>query len=190
MTTVDIALPKTGGGGRAAENPGASDSAMSNFCDILQKGFASVSEKLSEKLDNVGTKMSKSVEKVQKSIDHRMEELSRQQDHEVSDSDCGMGYGFDAESDGDSDVDRADSESVKSDAASGSFFKKLNKPPPAERVGEKVNEVLAEATDRFFRKPISHEEFKELKTKYVRPENVNWLRAPDIPPKRVQEAVK
>ena len=165
-------------------NEPGSDRGMASFCDILKQGFQDVSKNISDKLTKVGHKMTKSVQEAQKDFSQKIDALSvsRRDDHEVSDSDTGMGYGFDASSYSDSDCDRADSVSNKSDAPAESFFKKLNKPPPTERVGDKVNDDLAEATDRFFRKPISPEEFKELKTKYVRPENVQWLRAPEIPP--------
>ena len=152
---------------------------LSSFCDILKKGFESVSNKLSEKLDNVGKKVSKSVEDANKSLREQMMEMSKS--HEESrqyDNDEAMGYGFDADTDSESE---RDSMSTADSNNNDSFFKQLNKPPPAERVGDKINEDLAEATDRFFRKPMSVDEFKEMKVKYVRPENVQWLRAPDIP---------
>ena len=170
--------PASGSVSKSSDSGPTVSSDLTSFCDALKEGFASVSQKLSEKIDNVESSMSRNVQKVQKSFDKKLEEMSRRNDHEVSDSDSAMAYGFDADTESDSDQERADTESTRSTADNESFFKKLNKPPPAERVGEKVNEDLAEATDRFFRKPISTDEFKELKTKYVRPENVQWLRAP------------
>ena len=172
---------KTAQSGNGGVNTPTRDNDMSQFCNILKEGFASVSKNISDKLDNVSKSVAVSVESVQKTLNYRMDGLSQEARCHNDSFHEDMQDDRDTVSYADSDSDSADVGSMKSDKNKESFFKSLNKPPPAERVGEKVDEDLAEASDRFFRKPISHDEFKELKTKYVRPENVLWLRAPDLP---------
>ena len=190
-------IPGTSGGSQSSVSPThsatagrstdtlPSDTFMTQFCTTLQSGFDSVSNKLSEKLDSVSKNITKGLDDVSKNLQDKIEDIvpSRSQASDLESDDerfwIDSEGGSIANSDGGrSDTARSTSSSMK---GKGTYFKNLNKPPPEERLGEKVNEDLAEATDRFFRKPISQDEFKELKTKYVRPENVSWIRAPEIP---------
>ena len=74
-----------------------------------------------------------------------------------------------------------DSFSEHSVQGDSDYFKSLNKPKVEEKLGKAVNPDLAEAVDRFFRRPITDTEFKEYKIKYLRPENVKWIQTPEIP---------
>ena len=174
---------------KSPNNGGMSDSGLAQFCDAIKEGFASVTLDISKKLDAVGDKMSKSVVDANLSMQEKLKDLPGPSPF-FSDSEGE----FDFESNrGDGSQDggsyfggserssQCDSQKGSDKAAKGSYFKSLNKTPRDERLGEKVDNDLAEATDRFFRKPISQEEFKELKEKYVRPENIQWIRAPEIP---------
>ena len=183
-TNSPQAIPSTSGKSSAASSP---DNSMSQFCQILKNGFDSVSVKISEKLDKVGKDVTKGMEKVGKDLHERIEELATPKipysESESEDGDFCFGSEQGSHA-GDKNGDHqsgAGADSVSVSSGQPSFFKQLNKTPRDERIGEKVNDDLAEATDRFFRKPMSADKYKELKEKYVRPENVAWVKAPEIP---------
>ena len=68
------------GGSSGVSNPQRNDtnniSDMQHFCQILQAGFDSVTNKLGEKLDAVGTKFGQSLNDLHASLDDRMTELA------------------------------------------------------------------------------------------------------------------
>ena len=52
---------------------------------------------------------------------------------------------------------------------------------PEEQLGEAVDDDLAEVVDMHFSRPISMDDFKALKGKYLRPANTEWLKVREIP---------
>ena len=161
------------------ESSKMADAGLETMCRVLKDGFDSVSNTITNKLDNVSNNFTKGLDNLQSNLDKRMTDLSKINDYDEFDRDSSSGAGWNKNQDGVHDL--SEEESVASACSKGSFFKSLNKIPPVERVGEEVNQDLAEGFDRFLRQPISEQEFKELKDKYIRPKNVEWVRTPEIP---------
>ena len=157
------------------KNTGTGD--MSQLCKILQDGFTDVSSKITTKLNDVSDNFSKSLEGLQKKMDE-VHDFDSRRDFEHDSSRSGSNW-----DDGVSDISSVrHRSSVTSETSVGkeSYFKQLNKPKAEEKLGKPVDADLAEAVDRFFRRPVSELEFKEYKTKYARPENVLWTQTPEI----------
>ena len=176
------------GSGRPAPDTGSSNSSSQSdllkLGDIFKKGFDKISETFSTKLDNVGVKFSKGIDNLHSNLDKRMTELAEPPAN-FDDSDGGCKEWEDASDLSDlrreflpKDHDMSDSSST---GRSSSFFKKKNVPPPEERVGDEVDEDLANIANRCFRKPYEEAQFKTFKEKYVRPKNVEWISTPEIP---------
>ena len=180
--------PGTSTAGRHKNPEGSSSiSEMQQFCNILTEGFKSVTDKLDQKLDDIGEKFGNSLNDLHASLDDRMTELADKgvdpgvnKEHEsdvdmdnVSVSDFAFQHGRDHE--------MSESSSVTGNSANESFFKQKNKPRPKEKLGEKVDQDLADITNRSFSAPMSGDDFKKFKEKFVRPENVEWLSTPEVP---------
>ena len=171
------------GGHKSSHDDTSSD--MQKFCNILQAGFDSVSKKIGDKLDDVGQKFGNSLNDLHASLDDRMTELI--ESSEMPNADCDFEAEVDSVSNSGSEVVRqrdhemSDTSSTKGNTNKESFFKSKNKPKPKEKLGQKVDQDLADIVDREFSSPCSADEFKKFKEKFLRPENVEWLTSPEVP---------
>ena len=173
---------------KATAHKGEEDlSEMQQFCKVLQSGFDSVTKKLGEKLDAVGEKFGNSLNDLHTSLDDRLTELAT--DNGVSeplpDSDDDMldsgQFCSGIQRSADHEMSDTSSNATTSKEVTDSYFKQRNKPKPKEKVGALVNEDLADIVNRDFSSPMSANDFKTFKEKFVRPENVQWLATPEIP---------
>ena len=163
----------------AQPNPNTSMGDMAQLCQIILTGFNTVSTNITTKLNDVSTNFSQSMSELNKKFDkNKVSEVGSDNEESVwSRSE----YSSD-ESENPSKRRRIDdSTSIDSTKKGSDYFKSLNKPKVAEKLGAKVNDDLAEAVDRSFRFPIPETEFKEYKEKYLRPENVKWIQTPEVP---------
>ena len=174
--------------GNQNQNGDHQQSDLFKLGQIFQQGFKDVSKTFADKLDDVSKTFSSGLHNLQTNLDNRMTELSElrgdSDDQALAGEDCGAdgdGWGNDSfMSDTRRDHDISDSSSVKSQGKQ-SYFKKKNVPPPSEKVGDEVDQDLADIANRAFRKPCPSDDFKKFKEKYVRPKNVEWITAPEIP---------
>ena len=154
---------------------------MAKFCQILQNGFDSVSVKITDKLKEVGDKFGNSLNDLHASLDDRLTELAGRNNASEDDMDWDSVSNSDRRQDGDHNISEASGSSVNGDKEKESFFKRKNKPKPVEKVGDDVDQDLADIVNRNFNTPSSAEDFKKFKDKYDRPGNVEWLNTPEIP---------
>ena len=168
----------------------STESDMIKLAKVLQSGFKSVTDTISTKLNDVGDRFTDSINDMHDKLDNRLTELASPPDHsspqygggsEEDDMDWDNHSGrFDYREDRQSTHAMSDSSSQA--GKNESFFKKKNQPPPEERVGEVVDQDLAEIADRCFKKPMTEDQFKtKIQDKYLRPKNVEWIRTPEIP---------
>ena len=155
---------------------------VAKLCEVMLKGLDTVSNKITSKLNDVSTNFKQSISDLNEKIDaNKAGESDRESDNASSVWSRSV-YSSDDDDRNPSKRRRIDDSSSEVSTKKGdAYFKNLNKPKVEEKVGAKVNDDLAEAVDRHFRKPISELEFKEYKGKYVRPENVHWIQSPEIP---------
>ena len=189
---------KDGGGPKQHGGPSTSSetSDILKLGDIFKKGFETVTNSLSIKLDTVGNKFTTGLEDLHVKLNNRLTELANENDE---------GKGSESDQNGDSEREGAgnwdsasdlselrrehlgthalsDSSSTKDyGKVDRNYFKKKNVPPPEEKVGDAVDSDLADIANRCFRKPFSADEFQKFKEKYVRPSNCDWIQAPEIP---------
>ena len=186
-STSDNSSTKSGSSDTSKRSKTESSSDMVQLGKILQSGFKTVTDTISSKLDNVGKNFSDGLDNLQQKLNDKLVELSTLPDEE---SQLGEGRSLPDEGDeweGASENSKGERQSTHamSDTNSEkgeSFFKKKNTTTVPDKVGEDVDPDLAEIANRAFQKPMTSEKFKDdFKTKYRRPNNVDWLRAPDIP---------
>ena len=178
-----------GNNGASAGRHDSSTSDMQKFCQILQAGFDSVTKKIGEKLDDVGQKFGNSLNDLHESLDDRMTELADKEqflghgnnDDPEGDMDMDIGSITNSQNQRQGDHDMSDTSSTNAENVSKSYFKDKNKPKSTEKVGEKVDQDLADIVNREFSSPMSTEEYKAFKEKFIRPENVDWLTSPEVP---------
>ena len=146
---------------------------LSDMCEVLRSGFKDVASTIVDKLDNVSKEIGAGLEELHDSLGDKLDKAGdRAPTHDVVPT---HDWSFDDLSDCYSTMPTPGGPAGPASETSGeaiSFFKRMNKPPGDDTVGPLVDADLAEGTDRFFRKPISPEEFKEMKRKYPRAENM------------------
>ena len=157
---------------------------MDKFCDAISTGFDKLSKNFGEKLEGIGDKFSTSLNEMYESIqeDLRPPEPNMPLLEEENLSD----YSWPDDNGGrrDHGDDHSISDISESSSAKGtekkSYFKKMNKPRKEQKIGDEVDPDLAEAVDRAFSKGLPSDEVRELREKYIRPKNVEFLRLPDV----------
>ena len=173
--------------GKETNYPGSSTKktdlqGLDQFCATLKKGFENLSTCISEKLDKVGEKVGNSLNDVHDSLNQQMQEIGswNQTEEEGAWQDDESTQEF-QHGDTHAMSDTSENAPSCSDTKKESFFKKKNTPRPLEKVGDKVDQDLADIINRSFSTPIQLKEFNEFREKNVRPQNVDWLTVPEVP---------
>ena len=179
-------LPRNeNGGGSSSRTQDPDDRVTSKdldkFCDAITNGFDKLSNSFGEKLDGIGQKFSNSLNEMYDSIqqDLKVRDMPALEDENLSD--------YSWPDDNSSRRAHGDEHSISDTesnppvlVAKKNYFKTMNKPRTQEKLGNEVDPDLAETVDRAFSKGLPSEEAKEMKAKYLRPQNVQFLRLPEV----------